>query len=53
MAINLGSRRVLEKAGFRHVETVFPSSAAAIPRAEQGEVVYEIWRDPAPGAGPA
>ena len=53
MAANLGSRRLLEKAGFRHVETVFPSSAAAIPGAEQGEVVCEIWRDPAPGAGPA
>ena len=53
MAANLGSRRVLEKAGFRHVEMVFPSSAAAIPGTELGEVVYEIWRDPALGAGPA
>lgn len=42
MAVNLGSRRVLEKAGFRHVETVFPLFQHPIPGVEQGEVVYEV-----------
>lgn len=44
MAVNLGSRRVLEKAGFRHVDTVFPTHAHAIPGSEQGEVIYEVQR---------
>jgi len=45
MSINLGSRRVLEKAGFRHAETIFPAFPHPVPGEEQGEVVYEIWRD--------
>lgn len=49
LAVNTGSRRVMEKAGFRHVETVFPNFPEPIDGAEQGEVVYEIWRA-APGA---
>ena len=44
MAINQGSRRVLEKAGFRHVETLFPQLPKPVPGDEQGEVVYEIRR---------
>ena len=44
MTINLGSRRVLEKAGFRHIETRFPPAPTATPGDEQGEVVYEIRR---------
>ena len=44
MTINLGSRRVLEKAGFRHIETRFPPAPTATPGDEQGEVVYEIQR---------
>jgi RimJ/RimL family protein N-acetyltransferase len=44
MAVNLGSRRVLEKVGFRHVETVFPLFPHPIPGDEQGEVVYEVRR---------
>ena len=44
MAVNLGSRRVLKKAGFRHVETVFPLFPHPIPGDEQGEVVYEVRR---------
>ncbi len=48
MAVNLGSRRVLEKAGFRHVETVFPPSSVPTPGDEQGEVVYELGRDELP-----
>ena len=45
MAVNHGSRRVMEKAGLRYVETVFPSLPDPIPGGEQGEVIYEIWRD--------
>lgn len=44
MAVHLGSRRVLEKAGLRHIETVFPAFAHPIPGAGLGEVVYEIRR---------
>lgn len=49
MAVNLGSCRVLEKAGFRHVETVFPTFALPIPGSEQGELIYEVRRDSARG----
>jgi RimJ/RimL family protein N-acetyltransferase len=42
MAVNQASRRVLEKAGFLHVQTVFPNRSAIISGAEQGEVIYEI-----------
>lgn len=44
MAVNRGSRRVMEKAGLRHVETIFPCYPDAIPGDAQGEVVYEIER---------
>jgi len=44
MAANRASRRVLEKAGLRHAETVFPNPAPAIPGADQGEVIYEIHK---------
>ena len=50
MAVNLGSRRVLEKAGFQFVETVFPTFAHPIPGSENGEVIYEVRRDGAGGA---
>ena len=42
MAVNQASRRVLEKAGFRHVQTVFSKPNPPIPGAERGEVIYEI-----------
>jgi RimJ/RimL family protein N-acetyltransferase len=42
MAVNQASRRVMEKAGFRHVQTVFSKHNPPIPGAEQGEVIYEI-----------
>ena len=42
MAVNSGSRRVMAKAGMRHVDTVFPRFKSPIPGAEQGEVIYEI-----------
>ncbi len=44
MTINQGSRRVLEKAGFRHMETHFPPSPTAVPGDDQSEALYEIQR---------
>ncbi len=44
MAVNAGSRRVLEKAGLSHVGTIFPAYSNPIAGSEQGEVVYEIRR---------
>ena len=44
MAVNAGSRRVLENAGFQHVGTVFPRFSHHIPGDEQGEVIYERRR---------
>jgi len=44
LAANAGSRRVLEKAGFRHVDTVFPAFLKSLPGGEAGEVVYERRR---------
>lgn len=45
MGVNRGSHRVMEKVGFRLVETVFSSSAVAIPGGKLGEVVCEIRRN--------
>jgi RimJ/RimL family protein N-acetyltransferase len=42
MAVNQGSRRVMDKAGFRHIKTVFPKHANPIPGSALGEVIYEI-----------
>ncbi len=44
MAVNLGSRAVLEKAGFRHTDTWHQEWDEPIPGAEQGEVGYELSR---------
>ena len=44
MAINSGSRRVLEKAGLRHVRTWFGEWDEPIPGAEHGDVDYELHR---------
>jgi RimJ/RimL family protein N-acetyltransferase len=44
MAVNLPSRRVLEKAGFRHVDTYVGDWDDPSPGWEQGEVVYELRR---------
>ena len=46
MTVNAASRRVLEKAGFRHVETAFPAGVHPLPGSEAGEVVYERLRAP-------
>lgn len=43
MAVNLGSRRVMEKLGMRHVRTVAVDTAS-VPDADQGEVWYEMSR---------
>lgn len=48
MAVNTGSRRVLEKAGLRHVHTFHADWPDPLPGAEEGDVVYamtaEQWR---------
>jgi RimJ/RimL family protein N-acetyltransferase len=45
MAVNTGSRRVLEKAGLRHVDTFFADWPDPIPGAEHGDVVYAVTRE--------
>lgn len=51
MAANAASRRVLEKAGLRHVDTFFHDWPNPLPGAERGDVVYAVtqeeWRHPA------
>lgn len=44
MAVNLGSRRVMEKLGMKYVRTVFGDWPDPIPGSEQGEVWYELTR---------
>ncbi|KFU79689.1 Protein N-acetyltransferase, RimJ/RimL family [Amycolatopsis lurida] len=48
MAVNLGSRRVMEKIGMRHVRTYHEHFDNPIPGTEEGEVEYAItleeWR---------
>ncbi|KRE00394.1 GCN5 family acetyltransferase [Bosea sp. Root381] len=44
LAVNIGSRRVMEKIGMRHVRTEFPTFPSRIPGAEEGEVWYELLR---------
>lgn len=51
LSVNTGSRRVLEKCGFHHVETVFPACLRAMPGGETGEVVYERRRPLSQGSG--
>jgi RimJ/RimL family protein N-acetyltransferase len=50
MAVNAASRRVLEKAGLRHVRTFYPRFDDPIPGTEAGEVEYELLRHDAPDA---
>ncbi len=42
MTVNAGSRRVLEKAGLRHVRTFDPGYAEVIPGSEHGDVEYAV-----------
>jgi RimJ/RimL family protein N-acetyltransferase len=44
MAVNVASRRVMEKSGLRHVETIHRVFDDPLPGTEQGEVEYEITR---------
>jgi RimJ/RimL family protein N-acetyltransferase len=44
MAVNVGSRRVMEKCGLRLVATHTPDYLPDIPGAEQGEVEYALTR---------
>lgn len=44
MAVNTGSRRVLEKAGLRHVHTFHADWPDPLPGADDGDVVYALTR---------
>ena len=44
MAVNAGSRRVLEKAGLLHVETTYDVWRDPLPGADPGEAIYELTR---------
>jgi RimJ/RimL family protein N-acetyltransferase len=44
MAVNLASRRVMEKIGLKYVRTIQVDWADAIPGGEDGEVQYELLR---------
>ncbi|MEU6741623.1 GNAT family N-acetyltransferase [Streptosporangium sandarakinum] len=49
MAVNTGSRNVMEKAGLRYVRTFFADWPESIPGSEHGEVEYALtwdeWRE--------
>lgn len=45
MAVNRGSRRVMENAGLTHVRTVHFDWADPLPGSEEGDVEYEITRE--------
>jgi RimJ/RimL family protein N-acetyltransferase len=44
MAVNIRSRRVMEKVGMKYLRTDFPDFPADITGAEEGEVWYELLR---------
>lgn len=44
MAVSAGSRRVLEKLGVRHAQTVYLGWPDALPGNEHGDVVYRLSR---------
>lgn len=44
MAVNIASRRVMEKAGLRYVRTFHPHFDDPLPGTEHGEVEYELLR---------
>ena len=46
MAVNLASRRVLEKLGMTHIRTEYIDWPDPIPGAAEGEVIYELIRTP-------
>ncbi len=45
MAVNAGSRGVMEAVGLRYVRTYYPTWDEPLPGAELGEVEYEITRE--------
>lgn len=45
MAVNKGSRRVMEKAGLVHVHTVYFDWPDPLPGSEEGDVEYAITRE--------
>jgi len=45
MAVNKGSRRVMEKCGLRHVRTFWEDWEDPLPGSEEGEVEYELLRE--------
>jgi RimJ/RimL family protein N-acetyltransferase len=45
MAVNAGSRRVMEKLGMQHIRTFHVHFDDPLPGTEKGEVEYEITRD--------
>ena len=45
MVLNIGSQRVMEKAGLRHVRTFWGEWPEKIPGDEHGDVEYAITRD--------
>jgi RimJ/RimL family protein N-acetyltransferase len=45
MAVNTGSRGVMEKIGMRYVRTYFPRWDDPLPGADLGEVEYEMTRE--------
>lgn len=45
MAVNAGSRGVMEAVGMRHVRTFFPAVDDPLPGAELGDVEYEMTRE--------
>ena len=45
MAVNVASRRVMEKAGLRYVRTFFADWPYRIPGDEHGDVEYAITRE--------
>jgi RimJ/RimL family protein N-acetyltransferase len=45
MAVNIASRRVIEKIGMKHVRTIHAVWASPLPGSEQGDFEYAITRD--------
>lgn len=45
MAVNLASRRIMEKIGLKHIRTTHAAWADPLPGADQGDVEYQILRD--------
>jgi RimJ/RimL family protein N-acetyltransferase len=45
MAVNVASRRVMEKAGLKYARTFHMEFEDPVPGTEYGEVEYELFRD--------